>query len=122
MEGNENMTPKAYAFDLSGMASLQMQDEVDELIDIMGWILEGRAPNVRGAALAWLSAAFLAEHPPAVRPEVCRTHCEAIRLFLPLCLEERLEIDHGMRQVRVTASRSPRSEPKNLGVQVRMAE
>jgi len=75
------MTPKAYAFDLSGMASLQMQDEVDGLTDIIDGILDGRDPNVRGATLAWLSASFLAEHPPAVRPEVRRTHFEAIRLF-----------------------------------------
>jgi hypothetical protein len=105
MEGNENMTPKACAFDLSGMALLQMQDEVDELTDIIGGILEGRAPDVRGATLAWLSAAFLAEHPPAVRPEVCRAQFEAIRLFMPLCLEERPEIDDELRQAWVTAGR-----------------
>jgi hypothetical protein len=87
MEGNENMTPKMHcAFDLSGMALLQMQDEVDELTDIIGGILEGRAARVRDATLAWLSAEFIAEHPPAIRPEVCRTHFEAIRLFMPLCL------------------------------------
>jgi hypothetical protein len=96
------MTPKMhFAFDLSGMALLQMQDEVDELSDAIGGILEGRAPNVRGATLAWLSAAFLAEHPLAVRPEVYSTHFEAIRLFLPLCLEERLENDE-LRQARVS--------------------
>ena len=50
-DANDAMTPER--FDLTGAALVQMQDEVDGLTEIIGRILDGRDPNVRGATLAW---------------------------------------------------------------------
>lgn len=73
--------PKEYAFGYTGTPPTGRQ--VDELVNKIKRHLQGKGPELQGAALCDLLAMFIAGHHPSLRDDVLEIHLNTVRALVP---------------------------------------
>jgi|SRR5882724_6636279 len=75
-------SPKDYGPGFTGQQPTMRQ--VNELVNKIKTHLQGKGPELQGAALCDLLAMYIAGHHPSLRDEVLEIHINAVRALVPV--------------------------------------